>query len=123
MPDTLLITRELSRAGRALADISQRQLAEAAHVSESTVRDYEKGRRTPSHNNLAAIQRALEERHVEFVPAKEGQFGPGLRINRRSEDRGGEKAEKMKEGKRQTDNPFEKMHALLQDLQDKKKSL
>jgi transcriptional regulator with XRE-family HTH domain len=36
-------------------------------LSESTIRDFEKNRRVPSINNLAAIQRALEVAGVEFI--------------------------------------------------------
>jgi transcriptional regulator with XRE-family HTH domain len=44
----------------------------------STIRDFEKGRRVPSHNNLAAIERAFEVSGVQFIPANGG--GPGVRL-------------------------------------------
>jgi len=56
-----------SRAARGLLDWSQTQLGERSNLSESTIRDFEKGRRTPSANNLAAIQRALEAAGIEFT--------------------------------------------------------
>lgn len=62
-----MITPEQSRAARALLNWSQDDLADAGHVGNSTVRDFEKGRRIPSHNNLSAIQRALEAAGVEFI--------------------------------------------------------
>ena len=63
-----MFTPALSRAGRALLDWSQEELATASHLGVSTVRDFERGRRVPTVNNLAAIRRALEEAGVEFLP-------------------------------------------------------
>ncbi len=69
------------RAARGLVSWSQTQLAKAAQVSLSTVRDFEKGRRTPFANNLAALRSALEAAGVEFIPENGG--GPGVRLRRR----------------------------------------
>ena len=74
-----MISREQSRAGRALVDWSQAKLAEAAHLSVSTIRDFEKGRRTPTHNNLQAIKIALEDQGIEFIPSNGGGAGPKSR--------------------------------------------
>jgi hypothetical protein len=71
-----MISPAQSRAGRALVDWSQERLAEAAHLGLSTIRDFEKGRRAPGHNNLVAIQVALESAGVEFTNG--GQ--PGVRM-------------------------------------------
>jgi transcriptional regulator with XRE-family HTH domain len=75
-----MLTREQCRAGRALLDWLQSDLATAAHLSLSTVRDFEKGRRVPTHNNLAAIRRAMEEAGVQFIPENGG--GAGVRLSR-----------------------------------------
>jgi len=61
------ITPEQSRAARGLLDWSQTKLAQKSNLSESTIRDFEKGRRIPSINNLAAIRAALEQAGVEFI--------------------------------------------------------
>lgn len=56
-----MITPAQCRAARALVDWSQDDLAKAAHLGLSTIRDFEKGRRVPTHNNLRGIKLALEE--------------------------------------------------------------
>lgn len=70
---------EQSRAARGLLDWSQMQLARTANLGESTVRDFEKGRRVPSINNLAAIRAALEAAGVEFLAENGGGAGVRLR--------------------------------------------
>ena len=74
----MVLTAAQSRAARGMLDWSQTDLARHANLSESTIRDFEKGRRVPSANNLAAIVRALEAAGVEFIPANGG--GPGVRM-------------------------------------------
>ena len=61
-----MISAEQSRAARAWLDWSQDDLAKRAKVSLSTVRDFEKGRRVPIRNNLAAMRMALEAEGMRF---------------------------------------------------------
>ena len=68
-----MITPAQSRAARALIEWSQSDLAAAAHLGLSTIRDFEKGRRTPTHNNLLGIKLALEAKGVVFI----GEDGEG----------------------------------------------
>jgi len=72
------MTPDQSRAARGLLDWSQAELAARSNLSESTIRDFEKGRRIPSINNLAAIRRALEAAGVEFIDGDQ----PGVRLSR-----------------------------------------
>jgi transcriptional regulator with XRE-family HTH domain len=62
-------------------DWSQDQLAEAAGVSLSTVRDYEKERRGNGGvaGGMKLICRALGNQGVAFLQS-EGDFGPGVRL-------------------------------------------
>lgn len=62
-----MITPAKCRAARALIDWSQAKLASESNLSSGTIKDYEAGRRTPTLNNLAAIQRALETVGVRFT--------------------------------------------------------
>lgn len=61
------MTPEQCRAARGWLDISQQELADAANVSLSTVRDFEKGRRAPIGNNLNAMRMALASRGIELT--------------------------------------------------------
>jgi DNA-binding XRE family transcriptional regulator len=61
------MTPQQCRAARAWLDWSQDDLAVAARVSLSTVRDFEKERRVPIANNLGAMKAALESNGVGFV--------------------------------------------------------
>jgi DNA-binding XRE family transcriptional regulator len=79
MPVISKITPALCRAARGLLDMNQIELATRASVSKNTIVDFEKGRRTPVPNNLAAIQRVLEEAGVEFTNGD----APGLRLRKK----------------------------------------
>jgi DNA-binding transcriptional regulator YiaG len=66
------------RAARGLIAMDQAVLAEAANVSRNVIIDFEKGRRVPTRNNLAAIQRVLEKVGVEFTNGD----APGVRLRK-----------------------------------------
>jgi DNA-binding transcriptional regulator YiaG len=68
------MTKEQCRAARSWLDLSQQELATAANVGLSTVKDFEAGRRTPIGNNLAAIRTALEAKGIAFI--ENGVTGP-----------------------------------------------
>jgi transcriptional regulator with XRE-family HTH domain len=66
------------RAARGLIAMDQADLAEAGNVSRNVIIDFEKGRRVPTRNNLAAIQRVLEKAGVEFTNGD----APGVRLRK-----------------------------------------
>jgi ribosome-binding protein aMBF1 (putative translation factor) len=68
----VMLSPEQSRAARAWLDWSQQDLATRAKVSLSTVRDFEKGRRTPIANNLEAMARALKSAGMELTSGPDG---------------------------------------------------
>ncbi len=70
---------EQCRAARGWLDWSQQNLATRAKVSLSTVRDFEKRRRTPIPNNLDAMRRALEAAGIEFTDGDE----PAVRLKKK----------------------------------------
>jgi transcriptional regulator with XRE-family HTH domain len=69
------MTPEQSRAARGWLGWSQGELARRANVSLSTVYEFEKGKRTPTPNNLSAMRRAIEGAGVRMVFDKNGAAG------------------------------------------------
>lgn len=76
MPDSF--TPEQCRAARGLLDWTQEELAEAAGVSRSTVRDFEKGRHDLRRVSVSQVVAAFEKAGVRFISAD--QMGPGVRL-------------------------------------------
>lgn len=76
-----MISPAQCRAARALVEMDQAALASASNVSRNTIVDFEKGRRVPTTNNLAAIRAALEGAGVIFV--EENGEGPGVRLRKK----------------------------------------
>ena len=62
--------------------MDQAELASQASVSRNTVADFERGKRTPNLNNLAAMRVALEAAGVDFIPENGG--GAGVRLRKPS---------------------------------------
>ena len=76
-----IISPAQCRAGRALLEITQTQLAASAALGLSTVVDYEKERRQVSPESVEAIRRALVRAGVEFIDENGG--GVGVRLRKR----------------------------------------
>ncbi|WP_442582531.1 helix-turn-helix domain-containing protein [Mesorhizobium sp. ASY16-5R] len=74
-----MINSAQCRAGRALLNWSQQQLADAARVGVVTVRQFENGGSEPRNATLDVIRRALEAAGVEFIPENGGGAGVRLR--------------------------------------------
>jgi transcriptional regulator with XRE-family HTH domain len=74
------MTPPQTRAARGLLNWSQEQLAAAAKVSVTTLRNFERGATVPVTNNLASMRAALEAAGVEFIPENGG--GPGVRLRK-----------------------------------------
>ena len=77
------LTPEQSAAGRALLGWSQKELADNAHLGESTVRNFEKGRGAQTFNHVQAMRIAMEGAGVLFLDS-DGALGPGARLRQPS---------------------------------------
>ena len=68
------------RAGRALLEITQTELAVLAGLGLSTVVDFEKKRRKVLPESVESIRRALVRAGIEFIEENGG--GPGVRLRK-----------------------------------------
>jgi transcriptional regulator with XRE-family HTH domain len=79
-----MLSPEQSRAARAWLDWSQEELAKRANVGLGTVRQFEKGHRTPISNNLDAMRRAIEVAGVRLLFDADGR-ATGIALGEPSE--------------------------------------
>ncbi|TNB96492.1 helix-turn-helix transcriptional regulator [Paracoccus marcusii] len=61
------MTPEQCKAARALAGMTQQDLAEAAEVAKATIANFETGNRQPYKRTVAALRAALEAQGLEFT--------------------------------------------------------
>lgn len=80
----MTLSPAMCRAARALVDMSQAELATAAKVGVSTVRNFEAGRSVPLANNLDAIEAALVAGGVQFLGAGQPATVPSLGLKGRT---------------------------------------
>jgi transcriptional regulator with XRE-family HTH domain len=77
---------EQCRAARGWLNWTQDDLAKAASVSLSTVRDFERGKRAPMRNNLAAMAQALMRAGITFSElGVEGKLARSDKLAERTE--------------------------------------
>jgi len=76
--DSLAVFPSQVKAGRALADLTQAQLARAAGVGLTFLKEFEAGIRPLRAEMLASLRAALEDRGVILIAPDGG--GPGARL-------------------------------------------
>jgi transcriptional regulator with XRE-family HTH domain len=74
------------KAARALLELTQGELANAANLGLSTIVDFEKKRRQVSIAAIQAIRDALVAHGAEFIDENGG--GPGVRLRKRHQKKG-----------------------------------
>ena len=77
--NTHSISSAQCRAGRALLELTQEQLAEKARVARPTIADFERNARRPIDNNILSIIRAFETSGISFI-TEDDQCGVGVRF-------------------------------------------
>lgn len=76
-----MLTPEQLRAARAIANLSQRALAEASGVGAQTIKNLENGGQDPRLSTARALRSTLEGFGIVFFDADEHkQGGPGVRM-------------------------------------------
>ncbi len=78
-----MLSPEQCRAARGWLGWSQEELSRRARVGQSTLKDFEGGRRTPMRNNLEAIRAALEAAGIGFT-FDDGGKATGLTVGEAS---------------------------------------
>lgn len=61
------MTPQVCKAARAIAGLTQRELACAADIATPTIADFERGARRPHANNLKAVQHVFESLGIKFI--------------------------------------------------------
>ncbi len=75
-----MITAQQIRAARAMVGLTQKQLADAAGISEMSVKNIERGTTPdPRVSTIMALRKALETAGVEFIAENGGGAGVRLR--------------------------------------------
>ncbi|HEV7718485.1 MAG TPA: helix-turn-helix transcriptional regulator [Arsenicitalea sp.] len=83
--EAILLSPEQSRAARGWLDWTQQHLADRASVSLSTVRDFEKRRRRPTAQSLAAMRQVFAEAGISLSFDADGRPS-GINVTARALD-------------------------------------
>jgi hypothetical protein len=83
MPDVPIIAAAQCRAGRALLEWTEAQLAAAASVDLEVIKQLEARFRRPTASDQRQIRKALEEGGVVFIAENGGGVGARLKFNRK----------------------------------------
>jgi transcriptional regulator with XRE-family HTH domain len=78
----MYITADQSRAGRALLNWTQDQLATNARVSRATIADFENNARKPQTNNLRSMAECMFAAGIAFIDESDNS-GAGVRFRER----------------------------------------
>jgi predicted transcriptional regulator len=71
----MVVTPRLLAAARALAGLTQAELAESAKVSMQVIQRFEAGNADPRLSSLQALERALREANIEIVGPSDRYLG------------------------------------------------
>jgi len=77
----IMLNKEQLKAARAWLGLSQNEVAKISKVASKTIKNFERGASGPYERTLRDIQKALEEKEIEFL--FEGGEGIGIRKRRR----------------------------------------
>ncbi|MBX9659121.1 MAG: helix-turn-helix transcriptional regulator [Nitrospiraceae bacterium] len=82
MPESSPITADQCRAARALLEWTRSELSTRSLVANSTLADFEAGKREPHRRTLVDVRRTLEDAGVIFQGA-DTLGGPGVRLTKK----------------------------------------
>ncbi len=79
----MILTKQTCKAARMLAEWTANELADAAQISQDTIRSFESGRtKTLSAENQATVISALEAQGIQFLDNGAVATGPGVALRK-----------------------------------------
>lgn len=77
----MAITPAQCKGGRAMLNMSRKDLANIASITHRTIVDFERGARKPRASTLILLQAALEAAGIIFIE-EDPTAGPGVRLRK-----------------------------------------